>query len=52
MAGHSDNRAVDAFKAGADGAQTVVIDTVAKMYETILDELGGPAGRGAHRHRL
>jgi hypothetical protein len=29
------------IKAGAGGAQTVVIDTVAKMYETILKELGG-----------
>jgi hypothetical protein len=28
-------------KAGADGAQTVVIDTVAKVYETIIKELGG-----------
>ncbi len=28
-------------KAGADDAGTVVIDTVAKMYETILTELGG-----------
>jgi hypothetical protein len=28
-------------KAGADGAKTVVIDTVAKMYEAILDDLGG-----------
>ncbi len=28
-------------KAGADGAQTVVIDTVAKMYEAIIKELGG-----------
>lgn len=29
------------IKAGAGGARTVVIDTVGKMYETILNELGG-----------
>jgi len=29
------------IRSGAGGAQTVVIDTVAKMYETILSEIGG-----------
>lgn len=28
-------------KGGAEGAQTVVVDTVAKMYEAIIKELGG-----------
>lgn len=35
-------------KAGADGARTVVIDTVAKMYEAIIKELGGSQPKIQH----
>jgi hypothetical protein len=35
-------------KGGADGARTVVIDTVAKMYETIIKELGGAQPKIQH----